>query len=105
MIIRIRLKKYQADQLVVRQLYKDVLDRLKNQYLISKNTQDQYPPYIAAIQLRDLILTNENNLSRKLKLWNKVSHKVENNANIRSHLTENHGEIMKVWEWITDDIN
>ena len=99
--VRYRIRQYRLQRLRVETVYYEVLRNLKKQYNLAKQ-DPSIPLYIGSTQLRDLILTTEKNLSRKLKLWNRVSSEVENNSNVRYHLVEHHGEIMKVWEWITD---
>lgn len=99
--VRYRIRQYRLQRLRVETVYYEVLRNLKKQYNLAKQ-DGSVPLYIGSTQLRDLILTTEKNLSRKLKLWNRVSAEVENNSNVRYHLVEHHGEIMKVWEWITD---
>lgn len=59
-------------------------------------------PYIGSHQLRDLLLDSEMRFSEKNKIWKDVSKKVERNSNIRSRVIEVFGEVMKVWEWISD---
>lgn len=101
-ILKYKYGQYKLENLKIETIYTEVLRKLRKQHSLSKDSANKIPSYIGSTQLRDLILTNETNLSRKLNLWNKVSDKIENNSNIRYHLMENHGEIMKVWEWITD---
>lgn len=99
--IRYRIHQYRLQRLRVETVYYEVLRNLKKQYKLSKD-DPSVPAYVGSTQLRDLILTTEKNLTRKLKLWKRVSSEVENNTNIHYHLVEHHGEIMKVWEWISD---
>ncbi|KAG7192685.1 inner nuclear membrane protein enriched at telomere/subtelomere region [Scheffersomyces spartinae] len=93
--------KNKRHQLQLEIIYKEVMNKLQRQKKISE-LNHSIPGYIGSIQLRDLILSEESNLSRKLKLWKKVSKKVEMNTNVKSTLLESHGEIMLVWEWITN---
>lgn len=101
-LLKYKYEQFKLERLKIETIYNEVLRKLRKQYKVSKSTNYKVPSYIGSTQLRDLILTNETNLTRKLTVWNKVSNKIENNSNIRYHLIENHGEIMKVWEWITD---
>lgn len=101
-LLKYKYEQFKLERLKIETIYNEVLRKLRKQYKVSKSTNYKVPSYIGSTQLRDLILTNETNLTRKLTLWNKISNKIENNSNIRYHLIENHGEIMKVWEWITD---
>lgn len=93
--------KSKRQQLQLEIIYKEVMNKLQRQKKMSE-VNNSVPGYIGSIQLRDLILSEENNLSRKLKLWKQVAKKVEMNTNIKSTLLESHGEIMLVWEWITN---
>lgn len=101
-LLKYKYEQFKLERLKIETIYNEVLRKLRKQYKVSKSTNYKVPSYIGSTQLRDLILTNETNLTRKLTVWNKISNKIENNSNIRYHLIENHGEIMKVWEWITD---
>lgn len=97
---RYKVEQYRLYQKKVGTLYSEVLNKLRHQRKLG--SAKGIPTYIGSTQLRDLILTREQNLNAKMKLWESVSKKVENNSNIRHLLQESHGEIMKVWEWITD---
>lgn len=83
-------------------LYQEVLDKLVNQVRVSRDNSN-INRYIGANQLRDLILSSEDDLSERVRLWNFVGQKIEHNTNVTSKIIENHGEIMKVWEWIGDE--
>ena len=51
-------------------------------------------------QLRDDVLRNEFSSSRRIKLWQRVQKKVENNSNIRAAVREGqNGDITRMWEW------
>jgi uncharacterized protein YlxP (DUF503 family) len=94
---------YQTELIKQDVIYREVINKLQYQYRLSKQMgSEKVSPNIGAIQLRDLILANENNLKTRLKVWNAVANKVEHNTNISAKQTENHGEIMTVWQWITD---
>lgn len=93
MYLRFKLHQFKQERAKVNEIYNEVIDKLR--------TQTQFPiKYVGSNQLRDLLIL-EDNLAYKLRLWNKVSHKIENNANISYRLIEYHGEIIKVWEWLT----
>lgn len=95
--------KYQQAQLYTRQvdtLYKEVLSKLQRQAKLAQGSHE-LPPYVGSIQLRDLILSHESNLARKMRLWEAVSRKVDRNTNVKHQLLEIHGDVMKVWEWIS----
>lgn len=57
-------------------------------------------PYLAPAQLRDLVLRDERSSSRKAELWSRVETRVESNANVRARVAEQHGEDVRVWQWI-----
>lgn len=92
-----QLKLYQRQ---VDTLYKEVLSKLQRQARLSKESTE-LPAYIGSIQLRDLILSDEKNLAFKMRLWEGVSRKVDRNTNVKHQLLEIHGEVMKVWQWIS----
>lgn len=81
-------------------IYHEVLAKLQRQAKLAQNSSE-LPEYIGSIQLRDLILSSENNLSHKMRLWEAVSRKVDRNSNVKHELLEIHGEVMKVWQWIS----
>ncbi|ODV77330.1 uncharacterized protein CANTADRAFT_56423 [Suhomyces tanzawaensis NRRL Y-17324] len=99
--IQHKYNQYKVELIKIDIIYKDVLSKLQHQYKLSINNH-QISPFIGSTQLRDLILTNEHNLKKRVKIWTQVVYKVENNTNVSCKLIENHGEIMKVWQWITD---
>lgn len=100
--VKFRYERYCNEAIRVRGIYREILGKLRRQKKLSKISKEDTPSFIGVIQLRDLMLANVNNLKAKLKLWKKISDEVENNSNIRSLIVESHGEIMKVWEWITE---
>lgn len=89
---------------IVNSIYKEVIKKLKLQSELAydSNLKKKINPYISSIQLRDLILFNENNLKRRMQIWNLVTKKIDQDSNVNSKLTESHGEFMNVWEWISD---
>lgn len=99
-LLKYKWRQYNRYQQKVSTIYTEVLNKLRMQRKLA--VRGNVPRYIGSTQLRDLILTNELNLNNKRKLWQQVSRKVENNLNIRFLLQEIHGEVMRVWEWITD---
>lgn len=98
--LKYKWRQYNRYQQKVSTIYTEVLSKLRKQRKLA--ARGNVPRFIGSTQLRDLILTNELNLNNKRKLWQRVSRKVENNLNIRFLLQEIHGEVMRVWEWITD---
>lgn len=94
--------KFQQSQLQnqkIETIYKEVLNKLQRQARLGRESAE-LPAYVGSIQLRDLILSSENNLAYKMRLWEGISRKVDRNTNVRSQLLEVHGEVMKVWQWI-----
>lgn len=57
-------------------------------------------PYLAPAQLRDLVLRDERSLKRKAELWKQVEKAVESNSNVRARMAEQHGEEIRVWQWV-----
>ncbi|KAI0464121.1 hypothetical protein LJB42_001724 [Komagataella kurtzmanii] len=84
-------------------LVSEVFQRLQRRAgSAKKDSSGLTRPYIGSHQLRDLLLDSEMRFSEKNKIWKDVSKKVERNSNIRSRVIEVFGEVMKVWEWISD---
>lgn len=101
-VVQLRFRRHQLEKVKIDILYHEVLDKLVNQVRLSHENSN-INRYIGANQLRDLILSSEDDLSERVRLWNFVGNKVEHNTNVVSKIMENHGEIMKVWEWISDE--
>ena len=56
---------------------------------------------ISMTQLRDDVLRDEFNASRRQKLWTRVQAKVEKNSNIRAGVrTTANGDVARMWEWV-----
>lgn len=94
--------KYQQSQIYAQKIetiYKEVLNKLQRQARMAQESTE-LPAYIGSIQLRDLILSSENNLAYKMRLWEGISRKVDRNTNVSHELLEVHGDVMKVWQWI-----
>ncbi|GEQ70482.1 hypothetical protein JCM33374_g4159 [Metschnikowia sp. JCM 33374] len=95
--------KYQQYKLHTRKvetIYNEVLSKLRRQAKLGRGSRE-LPEFIGSVQLRDLILSSEENLAYKMRLWQAVSHKVDQNTNVKHELLEVHGEVMKVWQWIS----
>ncbi|EPQ58156.1 hypothetical protein GLOTRDRAFT_110047 [Gloeophyllum trabeum ATCC 11539] len=92
----------QAEDKRVSELVPIVLDALRNQELAHHTDPITTPhPYLSSLQLRDLILQDEHSISTRTRLWNKVEHVVESNANVRANLEElPGGDEMRVWRWV-----
>lgn len=94
-----RYERYKLHARKLDTIYREVLSKLQRQAKLARNSPE-IPPHIGLIQLRDLIL-NESNLAYKMRLWEAVSHKVDRNTNVKHELIEVHGEVMKMWQWIS----
>lgn len=101
LVARAKYNRYKLYHLQINILCKEVLSKLQRQARLSRESSE-LPGYIGSIQLRDLILSDESNLARKMRLWEAVSRKVDRNTNVSHRLIEIHGEVMKVWEWISN---
>ncbi|CAK9439975.1 uncharacterized protein LODBEIA_P40750 [Lodderomyces beijingensis] len=99
--LQYKYRKYQLSLVKVDIIYQEVISKLTTQLRLSR-TSSNIKPFIGSNQLRDLILGNEHNLGERLRLWNQVSNKIENNTNVATNVVEDHGEIMKVWEWVNE---
>lgn len=97
---QLKYKQFRLHQQKIDTLYREVLNKLQRQARLSSESAE-LPAYIGSIQLRDLILSDETNLARKTRLWEAVSRKVDRNTNVKHQLLEIHGEVMKVWQWIS----
>lgn len=100
-IIQYKYQQYKVELIKIDIIYREVLNKLQYQYKLFSQGNTKVP-YIGSTQLRDLILANENNLNRRVNLWNKVVNKVEYNTNVQAKIIEDHGEIIKVWQWISE---
>lgn len=100
-LLKYKYNQYRSELNKVDKHYHEVLKKLQKQKKMSRSSTE-IPPFIGSIQLRDLILAREADLSRRLQLWKKVTAKVEHNTNVVFQSVENYGEIMKVWEWVSD---
>ncbi|RFU32477.1 hypothetical protein B7463_g3873, partial [Scytalidium lignicola] len=78
------------------------LDRLADQAAAAKSdTSGNTDLWISIGQLRDDVLRDEYNISKREQIWSHVRKIVEMNANVRSAQREDrNGEISRVWEWI-----
>ena len=58
-------------------------------------------PYLSSLQLRDLVLQDVHDVSKRRRLWSRVERVVEGNANVRTNLQEvEGGDEPRVWEWV-----
>ncbi|KAH8814949.1 Man1-Src1p-C-terminal domain-containing protein [Xylogone sp. PMI_703] len=86
----------------VPQLVSLTLDRLADQVVAAKeDSSGATDRWISIGQLRDDVLRDEHNVSKREQIWSRVRKIVEMNANVRSSQREDrNGEISRVWEWI-----
>lgn len=84
-----------------KQLASDVFNHLANQAALARHDPGAYQDRgLSMNQLRDDVLRNEFSAARRIKLWQKVQKKVENNANVRAAVREGQsGDITRMWEW------
>jgi len=96
-----KYKQHKIELIKIDIIYREVLSKLQQQIRLNRQGNSKVP-YIGSTQLRDLILANEHNLNKRVQLWNKIVKKVDHNTNVQSRIIEDHGEIIKVWHWISD---
>ncbi|KDQ60860.1 hypothetical protein JAAARDRAFT_31860 [Jaapia argillacea MUCL 33604] len=101
-LARIRRGRRQIEDRRVAELVQIALDTLRNQELAyHTDPVTATHPYLSSVQLRDLILQEEHSIPTRTKLWDRVEHVVESNANVRANLEEvSGGEEMRVWRWV-----
>ncbi|EAU88573.2 hypothetical protein CC1G_04279 [Coprinopsis cinerea okayama7 len=99
---RLRVLKKKSEARRVSELVQIALDTLRNQELAHHTDPVSTPhPYLSSIQLRDVILQNEHSIPTRRRLWDKVEHIVEGNANVRANLEEiEGGDELRVWRWV-----
>jgi hypothetical protein len=89
-----------AMEVRAKQLASDAYDRLQDQATLSYQ-EPGVEKGISMTQLRDDVLRNEFNASRRQKLWTRVQAKVEKNTNIRAGVrTTANGDVARMWEWV-----
>ncbi|TBU50689.1 Man1-Src1p-C-terminal domain-containing protein [Dichomitus squalens] len=78
------------------------LDSLRNQEFAHHTDPVMVPrPYLSSLQLRDLVLQDIHDVSKRKRLWSRVERVVEANANVRTNLQEvEGGDEQRVWEWV-----
>ena len=76
------------------------LDRLATQAALHARGE-ALEPWVSVGQLRDDVLRDMLQGSRREKLWKRVRTVVEGNANVRASVREGRGgDVSRVWEWI-----
>ncbi|PVH94194.1 hypothetical protein DM02DRAFT_200151 [Periconia macrospinosa] len=93
--------KNRAMEARAKQLASDVFNHLANQAALARHDPSTYQDRgLSMNQLRDDVLRDEFSAARRIKLWQKVQKKVENNANVRAAVREGQsGDITRMWEW------
>ncbi|KAI0748041.1 Man1-Src1p-C-terminal domain-containing protein [Daedaleopsis nitida] len=78
------------------------LDSLRNQELAHHTDPVMVPrPYLSSLQLRDLVLQEIHDVSKRKRLWSHVERVVEANTNVRTNLQEvEGGDEQRVWQWV-----
>ena len=78
------------------------LDCLRNQELAHHTDPVTVTrSYLSSLQLRDLVLQDIHDVSKRKRLWSRVERVVEGNANVRTNLQEvDGGDEQRVWEWV-----
>ncbi|KAI5123291.1 hypothetical protein M0805_009312 [Coniferiporia weirii] len=97
---RIAARRVESER--VGDLVQIALDTLRNQEMNHHTDPVTTPqPYLSSLQLRDLILQDEHSIPVRRRLWDRVEHIVEGNANVRANLEElRGGEEARVWNWV-----
>lgn len=57
-------------------------------------------PYLPPAQLRDVVLPASEGTATRQRLWAKVEHEIEKNANVQTSEREMRGDLWKTWEWV-----
>lgn len=91
----------QAHNSKVSKYASDTFQKLQQQQKMSEDdTKGLIPRHVAAAHLRDAMLMDLRGKKKDL-IWKDVQKTVESNSNVRVRQVEVHGEIMKVWEWVS----
>ncbi|KAI9704554.1 MAG: inner nuclear membrane protein enriched at telomere/subtelomere region [Bogoriella megaspora] len=97
---RWRIVSNRRDEERAKLLASSALGRLADQAAWAR-TGDGDEAYISMAQLRDDVLRDEFSATRRRKLWDRVTKKVENNSNVRPMVRESRtGDVSRVWEWV-----
>ena len=87
----------------VSELVTTALDQLRQQEMAHHTDPVTYrEPFLSPLHLRDLVLRDEHSVTARKRLWDKVEHIVENNANVRVNIEEMQGDETRVWRWVGD---
>jgi hypothetical protein len=84
----------------VAKLVQVALDTLRAQELAHHTDPVTHPHgYIGSMHLRDLVMQDEHSAKTRRRIWEKVEHIVEGNANVRASMEELKGEETRAWQW------
>ncbi|KAI0721694.1 Man1-Src1p-C-terminal domain-containing protein [Cerioporus squamosus] len=102
LVVRRRQAQRAIEDEQVASLVTVALDSLRNQELAHHTDPVMIPqPYLSSLQLRDLVLQDVHDVSKRKRLWSRVERVVEANANVRTNLQEvEGGDEQRVWEWV-----
>ncbi|KAF8636578.1 hypothetical protein AX17_003389 [Amanita inopinata Kibby_2008] len=102
LMARARRIQQQAENKRVAELVQIALNSLRNQELAHHTDPITAPhSFLSSLQLRDLVLQDEHSIPLRKRLWDRVEHVVEENANVRVNLEEvQGGDEMRVWRWV-----
>ncbi|KAI0306369.1 Man1-Src1p-C-terminal domain-containing protein [Multifurca ochricompacta] len=101
-IVRWRRTQARVEDKRVAELVQLALAALRNQEIAHHTDPVTAPvPYLSSLQLRDLVLQDEHSVTARARLWARVEHVVEGNANVRANLEEvPGGDELRVWRWV-----
>ena len=99
---KFRLTRNREESRRVAELVQFALDALQSQEMAHHIDPALHPhPYLSSDQLRDVVLREEHNPSRRQKLWDPIQRVIEGNANVRVSLEELQGGAEgRVWSWV-----
>ncbi|RDX56861.1 hypothetical protein OH76DRAFT_1336428 [Lentinus brumalis] len=102
LVVRRRQARRAIEDEQVAALVTVALDSLRNQELAHHTDPVMVSrPYLSSLQLRDLVLQDVHDVSKRKRLWSRVERVVEGNANVRTNLQEvEGGDEQRVWEWV-----
>lgn len=102
LIVRRRQAQRAVEDDQVARLVTVALDCLRNQELAHHTDPVTVTrPFLSSLQLRDLVLQDIHEVSKRKRLWSRVERVVEGNANVQTNLREvDGGDEQRVWEWV-----
>ncbi|KAM5535229.1 hypothetical protein V8D89_011165 [Ganoderma adspersum] len=102
LVVRRRQSQRAVEDDQVARLVTVALDCLRNQELAHHTDPVTVTrPFLSSLQLRDLVLQDIHDVSKRKRLWSRVERVVEGNANVQTNLREvDGGDEQRVWEWV-----